>query len=168
MASTADVLMDAFGRVRETAHQVLVGVDLPQLTYRVDDKANSIAWLVWHATRVQDSHVAEVAGTEQAWMSDGWAERFALPFDASATGYGHSSEEVAAVQTSAHLLVGYLDAVTDRTNAFLRDLSDADFDRVVDENWDPPVTLAVRLVSVVDDGLQHIGQAALVRGLHAG
>jgi hypothetical protein len=36
---------------------------------------------------------------------------------------------------------------------------------VVDLNWDPPVTLAVRLVSVINDDLQHGGQAAYVRGM---
>jgi uncharacterized damage-inducible protein DinB len=167
MASPADVLMDAFGRIRDTAHAVLDGLTREQLTYRIDGRANSIAWLAWHATRVQDSHVAEVAGTEQVWTAAGWARRFDLPFDDSATGYGHSSDEVAAVQTSADLLVGYLDAVADRTEDFLRGLTDGDLDRVVDENWDPPVTLAVRLVSVVDDDLQHMGQAAFVRGLVA-
>jgi hypothetical protein len=56
-----------------------------------------------------------------------------------------------------------------RTAGFLRGLTDNDLDRVVDENWDPPVTLGVRLVSVLDDDLQHVGQAAYVRGflLHA-
>ena len=38
-------------------------------------------------------------------------------------------------------------------------------DRVVDRTWDPPVTLGVRLVSILDDDTQHAGQAAYVRGL---
>ena len=44
-------------------------------------------------------------------------------------------------------------------------VTDADLDRVVDERWDPPVTLAVRLVSVLADGLEHAGQAAYIRGV---
>ena len=44
-------------------------------------------------------------------------------------------------------------------------LTDADLPRVVDERWDPPVTLGVRLVSVISDCLQHAGQAAFVRGI---
>ncbi len=165
MASPTDVLIDAIGRIRDAAHAVLDGMTPEQLTHRIDGRANSIAWLAWHAARIQDDHVAHVADTEQLWTSAGWARRFDLPFDDSATGYGHSSDDVAAVQTSADLLVGYLDAISARTEAFLRGLTDDDLDRVVDENWDPPVTLAVRLVSVIDDGLQHIGQAAFVRGL---
>jgi hypothetical protein len=62
-------------------------------------------------------------------------------------------------------LLEYLDAVHAETEAMLRDLSPADLDRVVDRNWDPPVTLGVRLISIVDDCVQHVGQAAYVRGL---
>jgi uncharacterized damage-inducible protein DinB len=52
-----------------------------------------------------------------------------------------------------------------RSAEFLRGLSDEDLDRVVDTNWDPPVTLGVRLVSVLSDDFQHLGQAAYLRGL---
>ena len=51
--------------------------------------------------------------------------------------------------------------------AYLADLTEADLDRVVDEGYDPPVTLGVRLISISDDGLQHVGQAAYVRGILA-
>ncbi len=47
----------------------------------------------------------------------------------------------------------------------LSSLGDADLDRIVDRRWDPPVMMGVRLVSIADDSLQHVGQAAYVRGL---
>jgi hypothetical protein len=62
-------------------------------------------------------------------------------------------------------LLGYHDATHEQTKKFLTSLSEADFDRIVDESWDPPVTIGVRLISVVSDDLQHAGQAAFVRGL---
>jgi hypothetical protein len=160
-----DVLVDAFGRIRDATHGAVEGCSDAVLTYRADSDANSIAWLVWHLTRIQDDHVADVAGTEQGWTAGRWHERFALPFDVSATGYGQTSGEVAAVAASAELLLGYHDAVHDETVRFLRGLDHGDLDRIVDERWDPPVTLAVRLVSVVADDLEHAGQAAFVRGL---
>ena len=166
MATMADLLIDAFGRVREAVHGAVEGLSSDDLGYRVTAEANTIAWLVWHLTRVQDDHVADVAGVPQVWTAQGWVERFALPFPPSAHGYGHSSEEVAAVQgVSADLLLGYHDCVHDQTVDYVRSLVDADLDRVVDTRWDPPVTLGVRLVSVVDDDLEHAGQAAFVRGL---
>jgi hypothetical protein len=160
-----DVLTDAFGRIREATHGAVEDAPEAVLTYRPDADANSIAWLVWHLTRIQDDHVADVAGTEQRWTAEAWHERFALPFDVSATGYGQRSDEVAAVAVSSELLLGYHDAVHEQTVEFRRGLQGGDLDRIVDERWDPPVTLAVRLVSVVDDDLEHAGQAAYVRGL---
>lgn len=166
MASSADLLVDAFGRIREAVHDAVYGLSPEQLSYRVDADANSIAWLVWHLTRIQDDHVADVAGVPQVWTSQGWVQRFALPFDAAATGYGHGSDEVAAVRvSSAALLTGYHDAVHQATVAYVSGLSDGDLDRVVDEAWDPPVSLGVRLVSVLADDLQHAGQAAFLRGV---
>src|SRR6516162_1524056 len=147
--TSADLLVDAFGRIRETVHAAVTGLTPEQLAFRVDGDANSIAWLVWHLTRIQDDHIADVAQTEQVWVSDGWAERFGLPFPPLAHGYGHSSADVAAVRVeSPDLLTGYYDAVHEQTTRFVAGLTDADLPRVVDERWDPPVTLAVRLVSV--------------------
>ncbi len=165
MGST-EIVVEVFGRVREVVHEAVDGLTAEQLAHRVDPEANSIGWLVWHLARVQDDHVADAAGTEQVWTSDGWADRFALPLDRTDTGYGHSSADVAAVRVrSADLLAGYYDAVHERTVGYLNGLTEADFARVVDARWDPPVTLAVRLVSVIADDLQHAGQAAFLRGL---
>jgi hypothetical protein len=160
-----ELLLDAYGRVHERVPPTVEGLTTDELAYRPDPDANSIAWLVWHLARVEDDHVAGVAGTEQVWTSAGWADRFGLPFPVSAHGYGHTSEEVGQVVVPAELLVGYHEAVHAQSIAYLSTLRPADLDRVVDDRWDPPVTLGVRLVSVVDDGSQHIGQAAYVRGL---
>jgi uncharacterized damage-inducible protein DinB len=161
-----DVLLYAYEQVQATLRRAVEGLTAEQLSARVGPEANTIAWLAWHLARVQDDHVAEVAGSEQVWTADGWAGRFDLPFEPSATGYGFSADDVAAVRVdSADLLLGYATAVHERTAQFLRGLSDDDLDRVVDTNWDPPVTLGVRLVSVLSDDLQHIGQAAYARGL---
>jgi uncharacterized damage-inducible protein DinB len=168
MVNGADLLVDAFGRIRELVHATVKDLDLEALARQPGDGANSIAWLVWHLTRIQDDHLADVAGVEQVWISQGWAESFGLPLEAADTGYGHTPEQVASVAVESSALRRYHDAVHDATVAYLKTISDQDLDRVVDERWDPPVTLAVRLVSVVSDDLQHIGQAAYVRGLIKG
>jgi uncharacterized damage-inducible protein DinB len=160
-----DLLLTAFDNIETVLGRALDGIDPALLTARIDPEANTIAWLVWHLTRVQDDHVAEVAGTAQAYTDAGWAYRFALPFDASATGYGFSSEDVGTTRiTDPRLLLDYHADVHRRTADFVRTLSSEDLDRVVDERWNPPVTLGVRLVSVIGDDLQHAGQAALLRG----
>ncbi|EYR63685.1 chorismate synthase [Actinotalea ferrariae CF5-4] len=161
----SDVLVDAFGRVREVVHGVLLDADDRLLAGRPEGSGNSVAWLVWHLTRVQDDHVADAFGTEQVWVAGGWARAFGLALPEGDTGYGHGPEEVAAVVAPGALLLGYHDAVHAATVAQLQGLRPGDLDSVVDTRWDPAVTLGVRLVSVVADDLQHAGQASYVRGL---
>ena len=161
----SDLMIDALGRVPGLVHGAVDGLGDDDLAWRPDPDANSIAWLVWHLTRIEDDHVADVAGTTQAWVEDGWAARFALPLSVGDHGYGHSREQVGQVRASADLLAGYYDAVSARTAAYLAGVGPDDLDEVVDERWDPPVTLGVRLVSVVNEVNQHVGQASYLRGL---
>jgi len=161
--TSAELLTDAFGRVQETVHEAVDGLSAAQVAARLDDDANSIAWLCWHLARVQDDHLADAFGVEQVWPR--FAERFGLPFGPGATGYGHSSDQVALVRVSAEMLAAYHDAVHEQTVALVSTVTDADLPRVVDDGWDPPVTLGVRLVSVISDCLQHAGQAVFIRGI---
>ena len=164
---TRDVFTDAYERINQGVHRVTEGLDEAALAYRPDSEANSIGWLVWHLLRVQDHHIADIAGTGQAWIEDGWAERFGMTADPEDHGYGHTSEQVAAVRIpDPQLLRDYADAVHARTLRYVDSLDAAELERIVDTRWDPPVTAAVRLVSVIGDDLQHIGQAAYIRGLY--
>ena len=166
--NTADLLTDAFGRIREETHQAVDNLSREDLAYRAGPDANSIAWLVWHLTRIQDDHVAAAAGMEQVWTAKGWADRFGLPFGDRETGYGHDSSQVADVRAGAELLADYYDAVHEQTLRYVATLTDEDLDRVVDTSWDPPVTLGVRLISVIADDLEHAGTALFVRGIVTG
>jgi hypothetical protein len=163
---TSEILSDAFERMRGGVRRVTDRLDAEALAYRPDPDANSIAWLVWHSTRVQDDHVSQIAGRGQAWITDGWVDRLALPLDPTDTGYGHTSEQVGAVAVDGpDLLVGYHEAVARRTLEYLGRIDAVELDRIVDDRWDPPVSVGVRLVSVITDQTQHLGQAAYVRGL---
>lgn len=163
--NSAQVLDDAFSRVQQIVHRAATGLSADQLAFRMTPEANSIGWLIWHLTRVQDSHLADAAGTSQVWLDGGWHDRFGLPFEPLATGYGFTSAQVAQTRVeSAGLLLGYFDAVRAALQQYLSGLDDADLDRVVDTSYDPPVTLGVRLVSFLSDSLQHAGQAAFIKG----
>jgi uncharacterized damage-inducible protein DinB len=160
---TSDLFEDAFGRIYEQ-YADLAGLDHEALHHRPGGTGNSIAWLLWHLARVQDNHVADLAGAGELWPS--WRDRFGLALDPDDTGYGHISEQVDAVRVEdPALLTGYHSAVHEATMSYVSGLSADDLDRVVDRRWNPPVTAGVRLVSVVEDCLQHLGQAAYVRGL---
>lgn len=161
----SEILVDAIGRVKRSVHAAAKDLDVDRLATKPYPNGNTVAWLLWHLTRIQDDHIADAAGVEQLWTSEGWHERFGLPFEPEATGYGQGAAEVAAVRVEPELLLGYHDAVSARTSDWLGGLAESGLDRVVDESWDPPVTLGVRLVSILADDLQHVGQAAYVRGM---
>ncbi|MEV4695221.1 DinB family protein [Micromonospora echinospora] len=164
-----DVLIEAYGRLPDLVAGALDGLDAAQLRRAPAEGANPVGWMVWHLTRIQDDHVADVMGEPQLWAGGDWAARCGLPPEPAETGFGHGPEQIAAVRPeSGDVLLDYHRAVVDRSLGYLRGLRPADLDRVVDENWDPPVTLGVRLVSVLDDDFQHVGQAAYVRGLILG
>ena len=164
---TAQLLTDSFARVRE------LYVDLARDLVRSDTlherpggTGNSVAWLLWHVARGQDLQVAELAGAEQQWGT--WQQRLGLDNGIDDMGYGHTSEQVDAIRIEEPaLLVAYHSDVHDMTNRYLSGIDAAELDRVVDEHWDPPVTAGVRLVSVVGDCLQHLGQVAYVKGILA-
>ncbi len=162
----SELLLDLFGRVTEHVEEAVADLDAAELQRSPADGANPIGWLIWHLTRVQDHHVSELLGEDQLWMRGDWPERFGLAPDPHDSGYGHSPAEVAAVRPDGpDAVLGYYRAVDERTRRYLEGLTADDLDRVVDERWDPPVTLGVRLISIADDELQHSGQAAYVRGL---
>ena len=161
----SELLIDGFSRVSEEVHHAVDGLTAEELAVRLAPDANSIAWLVWHLTRVQDDHLAAAFAVPQVWLTQGWAERFALPLPATAIGYGHSSAEVATVTVpDGALLLDYYDAVHAQTVGLVATVAAADLDRIVDERWGG-VSLGVRLVSVISDDLQHVGQAAFIRGV---
>ncbi|MET0997096.1 MAG: DinB family protein [Marmoricola sp.] len=162
---TAELLTDAFGRVRELYVETARDLDPEAAHRRLEGTGNPVAWLLWHTARVQDDHVADLAGVPQAWHTK-WAGRFDLPFDEGDIGYGHSSAEVDAVRIERlQDLVDYHEAVHQLTLDYLARVDADELDRVVDDNWDPPVTAGVRVVSLLGDCLQHLGQAAYVKGL---
>jgi hypothetical protein len=161
-----ELLLDTFRRIRATVEATLERLDDASLVRRPGGTGNSIAWLIWHLSRVEDAQVASAAGLDQVWMSQDFAGRFGLPLTDRDTGYGHSSHQVDSVRAKPELLLEYYDAVHRQTVGFVETLADADLDRIVDRRWDPPVTLGVRLVSTIADCLQHVGQAAYAKGLN--
>jgi hypothetical protein len=162
----ASLLLELYGRIPPLARDAVEGVALAKLTEPPAPEANPIAWLVWHCARVQDHHVSELLDADQVWMQHDWASRFGLDADPHNTGYGHTADDVAAVRPAEPaVLLEYLAAVDRRTRTMLQTVTPTELDRIVDTRWDPPVTLGVRLVSIADDSLQHVGQAAYVRGL---
>jgi hypothetical protein len=163
--NSSEVLLEAFGRIGPLVDKSISGCEPAMLAYRPEPGANSIAWLCWHLARVQDGHVSEIAGLEQAWIADGWASRFGMEPDPDKNGQGDGPDEVAAITTDGDLIMSHYAAIAARTAAYLVTADDAEMDRIIDRSYDPPVTVGVRLVSVISDNIQHAGQARYLRGI---
>lgn len=162
----SELLLELYGRIDDHVTTAVSGLDRQTLMEPPEPGANTIAWLVWHLTRVQDGHISEVLEEDQLWVTGPWAARFGLDPDPHNTGYGHTTDQVLQVQPDGpEALLGYYSEVASRTRRYLQGLTPADLDRIVDERWDPPVSLGVRLVSIADDDIQHAGQAKYARGL---
>jgi hypothetical protein len=164
-SAVRELLRDAFTRLIEHVDELTDGLTDEQANYRPSPSANSIAWLIWHGARVQDMQLAPVAGVEQVWKTGGWVDRFGLDLPPNDSGYGHGPNEVAKVQAPADLLAGYYHAVHELTLGFVADVTAEDLEAILDRNWDPPVTASARIVSIIDDCAQHLGQAAYLLGI---
>jgi hypothetical protein len=165
VAAVRELLRDSFTRLIEHVEDLTDELNDELSIFRPTATANSIAWLIWHSARVQDAQVADIAGIEQVWTSGGWVDRFGLDLPRDSTGYGHSADEVGRVRAGADLLAGYYDSVHTMTLEYVASVTSDELARIVDRRWDPPVTASARLVSIIDDCAQHLGQAAYVRGI---
>lgn len=162
----ADVLGEAYLRINQLVHQAADGLGVAGLAYRPEPGANSIAWLVWHLTRVQDDHVSTLAGTDQVWSDRAWVDLTGIDRDAETLGQGDGPDDVAALlPNSAEGLLRYHDTVMSRSGSYIAGLSSSALAEVVDRSYDPPVSRGVRLVSVLSDNIQHAGQARYLRGI---
>ena len=163
-AAARELLRDSFTRLIEHVDGLCDGLADDLGAWQPVPGANSIAWLVWHSARCQDLQLCDIAGTEQVWTRDGWKDRFGLDLPGNDIGYGHTAAEVAKVRAPADLLAGYYHAVHKVTLEYIASIDEAELGRIVDEGWTPPVTASARLVSIIDDCAQHLGQAAYIKG----
>jgi hypothetical protein len=165
---TRTVLLDGFQRIHEGVHAVLAGLDAEDLRWRPDPGANPVGWLLWHLCRQQDAQLAPLARRRQAWAADGWRERLDLPYGPDEMGYGQDAQQVGLLRVAdPSLLSGYAAAVHALTRGVLDGLGTQDYRRVIDDRWDPPVTVAVRVYSVLEDAAKHLGQAEYLAGMLA-
>lgn len=165
-----DMMIDGYGRIMEILERALDGLSEEDLNWQPRPDCNSMGWLAWHLTRVQDDHISDLMGEEQLWIKDGWHARFKRPAEKKDIGFGHTPEDVAAFKSpGVKTQLDYHRAVMERSQRYFPTLSKTDLDRELNEPWFQPLpTVGVRLISVLGDSLEHAGQVAYVRGLKQG
>ena len=162
-----DLLLELYGRIPEHVHQAVDGLTVEELTATPEPGCNPIGWIVWHLTRVQDHHVAELLDQPQIWESGDWARRFGVDPDPQNTGFGHGPEEVAAIRPEGpEVLAEYYAAVAARTDDLVRTLDlDVSFP-LPEAPWFPPgAQRSVRraLMHIAAETAQHAGHADILR-----
>lgn len=159
------ILHNAATRPAEAAQGLRSSLSSEVLNAHLGGHDNSVAWLLWHTGREIDIQTADLAGTSEVWSRDGYAERTGIGAPGDGVGLGHTPGDAREICSDhGDALVDYVAAATDALLAYISTLTDADLDEVIDENWDPPVTRGVRLISIIDDAAQHVGQAAYAVG----
>jgi len=161
-----EYLVEAYGRISPLVHRATEGLGVEQLCHRIEPGANTIAWLVWHLSRIQDQHLSELLDEPELWSDRSWVQTTGVDRDPVTRGQGDGPAEVAALRPAGpDGLLAYHDTVTARTAKYLGGADKAELDRIIDFSYDPPVSVGVRLASVLSDNLQHSGQALYLRGV---
>jgi len=167
-----DLLKNLVRRPIEALDNFWSDLDPSRLNSHPGGHPNSIAWLLWHTARETDAQIAPLMQQEERWTAEGFDTRFGFADQNLGTadiGLGQSADDawkITVEQTpeGKALLREYLETVYGQFSRWIESLTADDLDRIIDEQWDPPVTLGIRILSVIDDATQHVGQAAYIAG----
>ena len=165
-----NVLSGGYENVLKTLERALDGLSEDDLNWQPNPECNSIGWLVWHLTRVQDGLISSSMGEEQLWIKDGWHAKFGRRADAQDVGAGHTPKDLARFKSpGASVLLDYHRAVMERSKRFFATLSKVDLDKEFKGPMSqPPRNIGTILIMTLSDNLQHAGQVAYIRGLRQG
>ena len=92
----AKILSDMLEMSDSLVRRALEGLTDADLIKRPSDQDNTIGWLMWHKTRVEDIAFADASGEEQFWISDKWHEKFGMepnPGQMGFRGFARTSDE---------------------------------------------------------------------------
>ena len=170
MAAT-DVIKTALERNWGMVDRALEGLDDATLARQPNNESNSIAWLLWHMTRVVDVFInTRLQTKKQLWIQDGWHQKFGMSDDPANQGGGWSLEQVAAWEPPPReALLGYVQAARAAAQEYLASLSDADLEAsVVSPPGSDPRPVSDLLGILVFDNVVHGGQIAYLRGYFGG
>ena len=164
-------IINVFERMAQELEKTVDGLTVEELNQQPTPESNSIGWLAWHLTRSHDRNMSEVAGETQLWISQDWYAKFNRKPGPAETGFGHSAKEAAAFRSpSGQVILDYHRAVVTRIKDYISSqLSETELDR---NTYSPTLNMTApvsrRLLGVINDAYQHLGQAAYVRGLIKG
>ena len=171
MASPVDPVVLAMERNWDMIDGALEGLDDAAMGRQPTDQCNSVAWILWHLSRVTDMFVhTRFRDMPQAWLSEGWHEKFGMPADGDDRGVGWSAAQVAQWQPPAkNVQLAYYEAMKNHTRDFLANITPEQLERKIVMGTVPePRTVATLMGQMVWDTVAHGGQIAYLRGFFQG
>ena len=154
---------------RSMVRKALDGLSDEEVAKRPNSECNSMAWLLWHIARVEDSLVSAMDGSGELW-ADGWAEKCGISAETEGMGFGHKAEDLESFSVgSVEALKEYFGRTEKKVADYLASLSPEDLDKQVPAVMgEGTVALARHVQILVNEALVHGGQIAYLRGLHKG
>ena len=147
------------------------GLDEAAIARQPTAECNSIAWVLWHLTRVTDMFIhSRLRDLTQVWVSEGWHEKFGMASDEEDRGVGWTAAQVAQWRPpSKEVQLAYYQAVKNHTRDFLANITEEELDRKIVMGPVPePRAVAVCMGQMVWDTVAHGGQIAYLRGFFQG
>ncbi len=171
MVSPVDPVILAMERNWEMIDGALEGLDEETMARQPTSECNSVAWILWHLTRVTDMFIhSRLRDLTQVWVSEGWHQKFGMPPDEEDRGVGWTAAQVAQWQPpSKEVQLAYYQAVKNHARDFLANITPEELERTIVMNPVPePRTVAVCMGQMVWDTVAHGGQIGYLRGFHRG
>ena len=138
MVSPMQPLLTAHERNWEMIETALEGLDEGTLSRQPSEQCNSIAWLLWHMSRVLDMVVhSRTRDRPQLWITEGWHKKFGMSDDAEDRGVGWTAAQVSGWRPPPlEVQMDYYYAVKAATKDFLTSATPAELEK---ELTFPPV-----------------------------
>ncbi len=166
--STTTLYADAIRRSDADLHRALDDLSTEELKKQpAGQESNPIGWLVWHLTRTRDNISASIVGDTPIWETGDWGARFGMDGEVPR----FAPEEVHLFDPKDYeTLVGYFDAVAEKSLEIVEALPEEDMGRLVQSTIPgrPAQPITSRLAVILNDNIQHVGQIAYLRGLIRG
>jgi hypothetical protein len=147
--------------------KALDGLTQEEAAWSPAKTSNSIAFILWHVTRVEDFFVIRVIqrGVE-LYEAEGWREKLGTP--AKDTGFDYTLEQLRAWPVpKLEIIRGYSESVRKKTLALLNSISPERLSELARPDRSPD-SVGDILCRIATEIALHVGQIAYIRGIQRG
>jgi len=162
-----EIILKSLEESQEYLNKALDRLTEEEIAWAPGAESNSIAFILWHVARTEDTWVnGVIQGENEIYDAGGWQERLGTPPKES--GYSYTKEQLQAWPVpKLELLRGYADSVREKTMAVLQSITAEKLSETVGTG---PVrdTRGVILAHLITEIALHVGQIHYLHGLHRG